>query len=71
MAVIDNEIVVYAQLSDETFFYHENLKNPLVDYMGNLDDMVFQEEFGAMCTKVGCVIELASRSRTTTGERIP
>ncbi len=54
-----NERVVRARLSDAAFFYHEDLKRPLVDYVGDLDDMVFQEELGTMRAKVDRMVKLA------------
>ncbi len=49
-----------ARLADAAFFYHEDLKHPLADYVDDLGNMVFQEELGTMRDKVDRIVELAS-----------
>ncbi len=54
-----NERVVRARLADAAFFYHEDLKRPLADYVDDLSEMVFQEELGTMRVKVDRIVKLA------------
>ncbi len=54
-----NERVVRARLADAAFFYHEDLKRPLADYVDDLASMVFQEELGTMRAKVDRIVSLA------------
>lgn len=50
--VIDgNERVVRARLDDAKFFYEEDLKKPLEDYVEKLKDVVFQEKLGTVYQK--------------------
>ncbi|MGN0075358.1 MAG: glycine--tRNA ligase subunit beta [Parafannyhessea sp.] len=50
--VIDgNERVVRARLDDAKFFYEEDLKKPLADYVEKLKDVVFQEKLGTVYQK--------------------
>lgn len=46
-----NERVVRARLSDAKFFYEEDLKKPLEDYVDNLNELVFQESLGTVKDK--------------------
>lgn len=58
--IIDgNQRVVAARLYDAKFFYDEDLKRPLEDYVNDLDDVVFQESLGTMRAKTERVVELA------------
>lgn len=60
--VIDgNERVVRARLDDAKFFYDEDLKKPLEDYVQKLDSVVFQE-------KLGTVLQKSQRMVTVAGE---
>lgn len=50
--VIDgNERVVRARLDDAKFFYEEDLKRPLADYVPRLATVVFQEKLGTVLQK--------------------
>ena len=58
--IIDgNERVVRARLYDAAFFYHEDLKKPLADYVPQLEEQVFQEKLGTMKAKVDRMVALA------------
>ncbi|MGI6220865.1 MAG: glycine--tRNA ligase subunit beta [Coriobacteriales bacterium] len=58
--IIDgNERVVRARLYDAAFFYHEDLKKPLADYVPLLEEQVFQEKLGTMKAKVDRMVALA------------
>lgn len=46
-----NERVVRARLYDAKFFYDEDLKRPLEDYVSDLADVVFQEKLGTVLDK--------------------
>lgn len=54
-----NERVVRARLADAKFFYEEDLKTPLADYVDRLDEVVFQETLGTMKAKTERVVALA------------
>ncbi len=59
--IIDgNERVVAARLYDAKFFYDEDLKKPLESYVGQLDEVVFQESLGTMRQKTERVEKLAA-----------
>lgn len=53
-----NERVVRARLADAAFFYHEDLKRPLADYVDDLSEQVFQEKLGTMRAKVDRMVAL-------------
>ncbi len=60
--IIDgNQRVVAARLYDAKFFYEEDLKKPLEDYVERLDEVVFQEQLGTMRAKTARVGRLAER----------
>lgn len=60
--IIDgNQRVVAARLYDAKFFYEEDLKKPLEDYVERLDEVVFQEKLGTMRSKTQRVEQLAER----------
>ena len=54
-----NERVVRARLDDAKFFYEEDLKRPLEDYVEKLDDVVFQESLGTVKQKAERLVKLA------------
>lgn len=59
--IIDgNERVVRARLDDAKFFYEEDLKQPLEDYVDHLDEVVFQEKLGTVRDKVERLCALAA-----------
>ncbi len=53
-----NERVVRARLDDAKFFYEEDLKRPLEDYIQKLDDVVFQESLGTVKQKAERLVKL-------------
>ena len=58
--VIDgNERVVRARLDDAKFFYEEDLKRPLEDYLPRLGEVTFQERLGTMLQKAERMERLA------------
>lgn len=60
--IIDgNQRVVAARLYDAKFFYEEDLKQPLEEYVEHLDEVVFQEKLGTMRQKTERVCRLAER----------
>ncbi len=60
--IIDgNERVVAARLYDAKFFYEEDLKKPLEEYVERLDEVVFQEQLGTMRAKTSRVEQLAQK----------
>lgn len=56
-----NERVIAARLSDAAFFYKNDLKHPLEDYLPRLKEVVFQHEIGSMEDKS---IRIAHLART-------
>ena len=56
-----NERVVRARLADAAFFYHEDLKRPLEDYVDDLSEQVFQEKLGTMRAKVDRMVALTGK----------
>lgn len=47
-----NEKVLRARLSDAKFFYHEDQKSPISDFLAKLETIVFHEELGTVGDKV-------------------
>ena len=62
-----NERVVAARLYDAKFFYDEDLKKPLVDFVDRLDEVVFQEALGTMRDKTARVVKLSARITVAAG----
>ncbi|MDO5334842.1 MAG: glycine--tRNA ligase subunit beta [Coriobacteriia bacterium] len=54
-----NERVVRARLYDAKFFYDEDLKKPLADYVPQLSEVVFQEKLGTVLEKTERIQRLA------------
>ncbi len=54
-----NQRVVAARLYDAKFFYDEDLKLPLQDYVERLDTVVFQEKLGTTRAKTDRIVALA------------
>ncbi len=54
-----NQRVVAARLYDAKFFYDEDLRRPLEDYVKRLDTVVFQEQLGTVRAKTARVEKLA------------
>lgn len=55
-----NERVVTARLEDAIFFFKEDTKNPLVDYVEDLKGMTFQKGMGTMYDKTQRIISLSN-----------
>ncbi|MDO4851712.1 MAG: glycine--tRNA ligase subunit beta [Actinomycetota bacterium] len=53
-----NERVVRARLYDAKFFYEEDKKRPLADYVPELDKVVFQEKLGSIGDKTARIEKL-------------
>ena len=62
-----NERVVRARLYDAKFFYDEDLKVPLEDFVARLDDVVFQERLGSVGDKTRRLERLAGRAAELAG----
>ena len=58
MVAHGNEQVIKARFSDASFFYHEDLKKPLEDYLPRLSTLTFQKQLGSMMDKNERVAEL-------------
>lgn len=56
-----NEKVLEARLEDAKFFYFEDTKKPLEDYVDSLKGIVFQEKLGTLYDKTIRVTKLASK----------
>jgi len=57
--VVDgNEHVIRARFSDAEFFYNEDLKKPLRDYLPRLGTLTFQEKLGSMLDKNERIVDL-------------
>lgn len=54
-----NQRVVAARLYDAKFFYDEDLKQPLENFVDRLDEVVFQESLGTMRAKAQRICSLA------------
>lgn len=54
-----NERVVTARLEDGIFFFEEDTKKPLENYLENLKDMTFQKGMGSMYDKTMRVVQLS------------
>lgn len=62
-----NERVVRARLDDAKFFYEEDLKRPLEDYVAGLDSVVFQETLGTMRDKTARIEAVAAHLAVDAG----
>lgn len=65
LIVEGNEHVIRARFADAAFFISEDVKQPLEDYLPQLDTLTFQKELGSMLDKThrvqGLVVDLASQ----------
>jgi glycyl-tRNA synthetase beta chain len=59
--VAGNERVLAARLSDARFFWEQDLKAPLQDYLPKLEGMLFYEGMGSLRAKADRVAELAAK----------
>lgn len=55
-----NERVIHARLSDAAFFYEQDCKQTLSDYLPKLDHVIFQDQLGTLGDKTQRLIKLAS-----------
>ena len=66
--IIDgNQRVVAPRLYDAKFFYDEDLKKPLEDYVEGLSQVVFQESLGSTLAKTERVVKLAAHLAVDAG----
>lgn len=61
IVVKGNEKVLGARLEDAKFFYYEDIKQPLQNYVEDLKDIVFQEKLGTLYDKTMRVQKLAGK----------
>ena len=66
--VSGNEKVVRARLDDAKFFYDEDLKRPMEEFVERLGSVTFQERLGTMLQKVERMESLAAAVATQAGE---
>lgn len=66
--VAGNEKVVRARLDDAKFFYDEDLKRPMEEFVERLGSVTFQERLGTMRQKVERMEGLAAAVATQAGE---
>ena len=66
--VAGNEKVVRARLDDAKFFYDEDLKHPMEDFVARLGTVIFQERLGTMLQKVERMEGLAAAVAQQAGE---
>lgn len=59
MVIKGNEKVIGARLEDAKFFYNEDIKTPLEDYVEDLKNIIFQEKLGTLYDKTIRVQKLA------------
>lgn len=59
IVVKGNEKVLGARLEDAKFFYKEDIKNPLENYVEKLGNITFQEKLGTMLVKTKRIQKLA------------
>lgn len=60
--------VIKARLDDAVFFFKEDTKKPLVDYVENLKGMTFQKGMGSIYDKTQRIIELSKTISTELGK---
>lgn len=63
-----NERVVTARLEDAIFFFREDTKKPLADYVENLKGVTFQKGLGSIYDKTQRIIELSKNIAEELGE---
>ena len=66
--VSGNEKVVRARLDDAKFFYDEDLKRPMEEFVERLGSVTFQERLGTMLQKVERMEGLAAAVATQAGQ---
>ncbi|MCX7126076.1 MAG: glycine--tRNA ligase subunit beta [Gammaproteobacteria bacterium] len=55
-----NERVIRARLSDAEFFYEQDRKQPLIDRLPRLNNIVFQDQLGTLGDKTQRLVKLSS-----------
>ncbi len=65
LIVEGNQRVLAARLSDARFFWEQDQKKPLEDYLPKLKDIVFHEKLGSVAEKVARVAKLAEEIART------
>ncbi len=63
--VAGNQRVLAARLSDAKFFWEQDKRQPLENYLQKLNSVVFHEKIGSVGEKVSRVVELAERIART------
>ena len=66
-----NEKVLEARLSDAHFFYNEDTKKPLSDFVQNLHTIVFQQKLGTLFEKTERIRKLCAKIADMLGEDLP
>lgn len=66
-----NERVVTARLEDAIFFFKEDTKKPLVDYVENLKGVTFQKGLGSVYEKTQRIVELSKIIAAVIGKSSP
>lgn len=56
-----NEKVLAARLEDAKFFYEDDIKNPLEDYVEELNNIIFQEKLGTLYEKTIRIQKLSEK----------
>ncbi|OGT38467.1 MAG: glycine--tRNA ligase subunit beta, partial [Gammaproteobacteria bacterium RIFCSPHIGHO2_12_FULL_38_14] len=59
LVIQGNERVIRARLSDAEFFYQQDCKHPLIDYLPRLDNLIFQDQLGSVGDKTKRLVKLA------------
>ncbi|MGL5988988.1 glycine--tRNA ligase subunit beta [Cetobacterium sp.] len=62
-----NEKVLSARLADARFFYHEDLKKPLIESVEKLKQVVFQKDLGTIYNKIERAQKIADYLIQSTG----
>ena len=61
MVADGNEHVIRARFADARFFFNEDIKRPLVDYVSDLKSLTFQEDIGSYYEKAARIEGLTAR----------
>lgn len=59
--IIGNERVVRPRLSDALFFWEQDRKKPLADFIGALDKVTFQQKLGSVADKSRRIADISAR----------
>lgn len=63
--------VIKARLDDAVFFFNEDTKKPLADYVENLKGMTYQKEMGSIYDKTQRILELSKMIAVALGQNSP